>query len=84
MAKATEGKVYVPKKRPQRERKVLEFQDEAEAQDYIQAQADCCVSAVGLQKWGRNAKTRLIKLGAEHGITLTMESLDPNKPEGSG
>ena len=31
MAKATEGKVYVPKKRARTERKVLEFQDEAEA-----------------------------------------------------
>ena len=80
MANSTEGKVYVPKKRARTERKVLEFQDEAEAQDYIEAQADCCKNALGIQRWGHGAKTRLIKLGSEHGITLTMESLDPNKP----
>lgn len=79
MADKTEGKGYVPKKHTPRKRKVLEFTDTAEAVDYIHAQADCCVSATGIQKWGPEAKTRLIKLGAEHGVTITMAALNPNQ-----
>ena len=76
MADKNKGIPYTPTVRKKKVRKELVFADQAEAQAYIEDQADDCITAEGTRyQWGVPAKERLVLFSAKHGITLTVQVL---------
>ena len=76
MADKNNGKAYTPTVRKKKVRKELVFVDQAEAQAYIEDQADDCITAEGTRyQWGVPAKDRLVLFSAKYGIHLTVEVL---------